>query len=76
MLLDEKASVESRQQAGNKLHKILDDEMSCAKQLFALTRADSAIGFEASNQYYYLPQDLMEKVINCRYLMDRFAEKR
>ncbi len=75
-LSDEKASVELRQRAGNELHKTLEDEMSCAKQLFSLTRVDSAIGFEASNQYYYLPQDLMEKAINCRYLVDRFAEKK
>jgi hypothetical protein len=51
-----------------KLEQLLRDEAELAKQLFSLTRADSRIGFEASNQYYYLPQDLMEKVINCDYI--------
>jgi hypothetical protein len=44
------------------------DEMENAKRLFALTREDPRIGFEASNHYYYLPLDLVEKVINCEYI--------
>ena len=50
------------------MKKILRDERELAVKLFELTRADSRMGFEASNQYYYLPQDLMEKVINCHYI--------
>jgi hypothetical protein len=51
-----------------RMKSILQDERELAVKLFALTRQDSRIGFEASNQYYYLPQDLMEKVINCDYI--------
>jgi hypothetical protein len=51
-----------------KMKKILQDERELAVNLFKLTREDSRIGFEASNQYYYLPQDLMEKVINCDFI--------
>jgi len=40
------------------------DEIELARRLFALTRADSRIGYEASNNYYYYPLDLVEKVIN------------
>jgi hypothetical protein len=47
---------------------ILADEIDNAKRLFALTRQDPRIGFEASNHYYYLPLDLIEKVVNCQYL--------
>jgi hypothetical protein len=32
---------------------------------------DSRIGFEASNQYNYVPVDLGEKVLNCRYLLEK-----
>ncbi len=49
---------------------ILRDEAEAAKQLFRLTLEDSRIGFEASNHYYYLPLDLVEKVVNCRYILD------
>lgn len=55
------------------LRSILEMEMHSAIQLHALARADSRIGFEASNQYYYLPQDLLEKVINCEYLLGELA---
>jgi len=46
---------------------IVADEIESAKRLFVLTREDPRIGFEASNHYYYLPLDLVEKVVNCRY---------
>jgi len=44
-------------------------ELGLARRLHALQRADSRLGFEASNQYYYLPVDLMEKVLNCHALL-------
>ena len=46
--------------------------MRLAKELFFLARGDSRIGFEASNQYYYVPLDLAEKVINCQDVLDQF----
>lgn len=51
-------------------------EINLAKELFALVNEDSRIGFEPSCQYFYLPLDLVEKVINCRWLlanMDDFS---
>lgn len=48
----------------------LQDEIQTASRLFALTLQDSRIGFEASNHYYYLPLDLVEKVVNCRHILD------
>jgi hypothetical protein len=36
----------------------------------AISRKDSAIGYEASNQYYYRPLDLVEKVINCQQVIE------
>ena len=49
------------------LEVIITAEIDNAKRLFTLTRHDPRIGFEASNHYYYLPLDLVEKVINCEY---------
>ena len=51
------------------MSRIARDELNTARDLFPLTRADSRIGFEPSNHYYYLPQDLVEKVINCDHLL-------
>jgi hypothetical protein len=51
------------------IKEIARDEIQNARRLFVLTRADSRIGFEASNHYYYLPLDLVEKVVNCEYVL-------
>ena len=55
---------------------ILDREIARARKLYDITRADSRVGFEASNQYYYFPQDLIEKVIDCEYVRRRLTGAR
>lgn len=47
------------------------DEQKIVDMLMPLRAADSRIGFEASNQYYFSMQDLVEKQINLAYLADR-----
>lgn len=47
------------------------DELQLAKRLYRLTKEDSRIGFEATNQYHYLPLDLVEKVVNCEFILQR-----
>ena len=56
------------------INVILDSEINLAVELFEITREDSRIGFEASNQYYYVPQDLMEKVINCEFVRKKLLK--
>jgi hypothetical protein len=56
---------------GREARKLLEAEIVLAKRLFTLQRADSRIGFEAQNQYFYVPLDLVEKVVACRYVLDR-----
>ncbi|WP_236977965.1 hypothetical protein [Membranihabitans maritimus] len=53
-----------------RLLEIVKEEIQLAKELYEITCHDSRIGFEATNQYYYLPEDLMEKVISCNYILD------
>ena len=50
---------------------VLKDEIALARRLHGIQSGDSRIGFEASNQYYYVPVDLMEKVLNCREILAR-----
>ena len=59
--------------AGDKpvMRRCIDGETELAIRLHALQSRDSRIGFEASNQYFYVPLDLVEKVINCRWLADK-----
>ena len=46
--------------------ELLADEEALARRLFDIADADSRIGFEATNHYFYTPLDLVEKVLNCR----------
>jgi hypothetical protein len=48
--------------------RIALEESDRAVRLHALQSEDARIGFEASNQYFYTPLDLVEKVVNCRWL--------
>jgi len=50
-------------------------EIETARRLFTLVYQDSRIGFEASNHYYYLPLDLVEKVVNCDYVLNTWLPR-
>jgi len=54
------------------LEQILNDEINLSQRLYVIQAHDSRIGFEAFNQYSYVPLDLVEKVINCRDLLERW----
>lgn len=49
--------------------RVLQDEIALARRLHGIQTRDSRIGFEASNQYYYVPVDLVEKALNCHHLL-------
>ena len=57
------------------LEAVVRDELKLAKRLFEIQSRDSRIGFEAANHYYYVPMDLLEKVLNCRHLLDHWLER-
>jgi hypothetical protein len=56
-----------------RLIEILDDEIAQAGRLFHLAKRDSRIGFEAANQYFYVPLDLAEKVVSCEFIRIRYG---
>ena len=62
-------SSEDQRRLHAKIERLLQDEILNARQLYALTRQDSRIGYEASNHYFYVPLDLVEKVINCDWIL-------
>lgn len=71
-LADEDIPATDRRQLREQILQLLDDETDLARQLFAIVRQDSRIGFEATNHYYYLPRDLIEKVLNCEHLRGQY----
>ena len=73
-LLKENLAIDEKAKLKKQINTILDNEITLAKDLFEITRQDSRIGFEASNQYYYVEQDLMEKVINCEFVRQSLSK--
>jgi hypothetical protein len=63
---------EVRQQQLAELKRCLQSEIELARQLFVIAREDSRIGYEPTCQYFFLPLDLVEKVINCRWLLAQY----
>ena len=51
------------------LRQLLRREIDHACEQFSLSRSDARLGFEASNHYFYMPLDLVEKVLNCEYIL-------
>jgi len=50
-------SADERQQLRGTTRRRLQSEIMLAHRLFTLANEDSRIGFEATNQYFYLPLD-------------------
>ena len=57
--------------AGDKksMRKFALKELETAKAYLPLVRADSRIGYECSNHYFFVPRDVVEKIIGCRLLV-------
>lgn len=71
------AQAEARPALAEHMAKIAREEIDLATRQYAIARRNSEIAFEASNQYYYRPLDLVEKILNCRYIIDTLkAESR
>jgi hypothetical protein len=64
-------SAEARTGLKSEIKCCLKSEIALAHELYTLAQSDSAIGFEPSCQYFYLPQDLVEKVVNCRWILSK-----
>ncbi|MBQ7813560.1 MAG: hypothetical protein IJ387_03590, partial [Thermoguttaceae bacterium] len=53
---------------------IVRDEIELAKALRRAAAADSCVGFESTNQYWFVPNDLVEKIISCRQILDELEK--
>ena len=54
---------------------LAEEEIALAKRLYILTQEDSRVGFESTNQYFYLPNDLLEKIVAARALQAALKEE-
>ena len=65
-----------RERLQNQIRRSLESEIALARELFPIAQEDSRIGFEPTCQYFYLPQDLVEKVVSCRWLLSEMEKGR
>jgi hypothetical protein len=68
-------SPEERQRLLGEVRHCVESEIALARRLCTLAREDSRIGFEAANHYFYVPLDLVEKVVNCRWLLSQLDQQ-
>lgn len=66
-LLGSTATTSDKAKARKRMLDLIEKEIQAAKELLTLTAQDSRIGYEASNHYYYLPTDLLEKIVSCEW---------
>ena len=70
--LDQAGTIRAAGKLMDTLAELLESEIRLAARLHALQTQDSRLGFEAACQYFYLPIDLAEKVVNARDLLARW----
>jgi hypothetical protein len=58
-----------------RMRAVAEHEIQLARRQFRVARDHSVIAYEASNHYYYTPLDLVEKTLQCRYLIGQLEEK-
>jgi len=65
--------IQARETDAPAANEMLRAELKLARRLFDLVSQDSRIGFEATNQYGYNRFDIVEKILNCRHLLDQLS---
>lgn len=63
-------SPNQRRKCAAEIRVLVEDEIALAREMFTLSRINSCIGFEAASQYFFLPLDLVEKVVCCRLILE------
>ena len=74
-LLKTETSGEHKTELRRLLVPVIENEMQLTRELYPLVLADSSIGFESSNHYFYVPNDLLEKLVSCQTILDDLAPK-
>ncbi len=51
-------------------------ELEITKKMLELMNKNASIGFEAANHYYFSKGQLLEKIVNCNYVIDYFKNQK
>ncbi len=68
--------VRLRDNGGTKkeMYDVVLDERENAVNMLRLMNQNPAIGFEAANHYYFSRFGICEKIVNCDYLLEKYAQ--
>lgn len=72
---DAEQDPEKRKAYKAEIIKLLNDEIDIAVELYKVMIHNSTIGYEAANHYFFNKYSIMEKILNCNYLLEKFNNK-
>jgi hypothetical protein len=52
------------------------DELAVTEKMLELMNKNASIGFEAANHYYFSKGQIVEKILNCRYVAEYFLKNK
>lgn len=52
---------------------IIKNEEELARRMLVLSGEDPTVGYESSNHYFFTRAALLEKIINCRFLLEKYV---
>ncbi len=53
---------------------IAESELEIARKMLELMNKNASIGFEAANHYYFSKGQIVEKILNCNYIIEKFQK--
>ena len=54
--------------------QVAQNELQLAETIYEIMRRNPTIGYEAANHYYFNQTMILEKIINCNYLIEKYSE--
>ncbi len=70
LLFDENAGMHERLAAAANMDTVLREEIASAERFYRLVSADSRLGYESAQQYFYRPLDIIENRIGCERIVE------
>lgn len=71
--LRDKYIVEKNSETIKELIELIEEEKEIAKKVYKIMCRHPEVGFEATNHYYYSKGMVMEKIINCNWLIEYYS---
>ena len=72
--VDQAAFIQARERGDRKaMLAAARRELETAREMLSLVRRDSRLGYESSNRYIYVPNDFLEKILNCSAILSSLS---